>query len=419
MNYLRSFFTYNWQRKAVAFLTAIVIWFFVNQSITDTKTIPNVPIRIINLPEDKTIPGMQPNGIIGKRIPLKLQGTKSIVDMLEPGDLEVLLDVSAVQQNDWVVQIGKKNLVSLNPAVDLSRHISEVVHPEFVLRFSQLMTGKVPVTVTTPKGEPPPGYEYLDIWPQNLVHTVVGPQEQVQELMAKGLLLEIDMNMISKADLDKIKTTRDNFHDDEVSYYIPMHWKKVLLPFKGGVLEEITDADSQKLHIDFLRQEYLPLNADIPIRAFYPLNTASTINPKTAPLLAGGKIKETDGIFFLSMPIFVHDVSVQFLEVIKNNLEIIFMIENTKSSNAFNWSLNVINPHELEDNYVNTLISYNAINASLKGAEYRHNKKREAHLRERFRKFVQRLLLYTAPEKKLQIDVRLNKDGISAIPTAL
>lgn len=419
MESLRLFFTHHWQRKAVALLTAIIIWFFVNQSITDTKTITNVPIRIINLPEDKTIPGMQPNGIIGKRIPLKLQGTKNVVDMLEPGDLEVLLDVSAVQQNDWVVQITKKNLVSLNPAVDLSRHISEVSHPEFVLKFSQLMTGKVPVTVLPPKGDPPPGYEFLDIWPQNLQHTVVGPQEQVQEMMARGVPLEIDLSMISKADLDKINLTRENFHDDEVSFYIPMHWKKVLLPFKGGIWEEISDPESQKLHIDFLRLEYLPLNQDIIVRPFYPLVTVDAINPKTLPLLAQGKIKENNGVFYLSMPLYIHDASAQFLEVIKDNLEIVLIIENTSATNAFNWSLEVIDPQLLEDRYVNKLISYNNAHPASKGAGSGHNKKREAHLRERFKKFVRRLTLYTAPEKKLQIDVRLTKEGISAIPTAL
>lgn len=414
MDLMRSFFTYHWQRKLVAFLTAIVIWFFVNQSITDTKTIPNVPIRIVNLPEDKVIPGMQPNGIIGKRIPLKLQGSKNVVDMLEPGDLEVLLDVSTVQQNDWVVQLSKKNLVSLNPAIDLSRHISEVTHPEFVLKFSQLMTGKIPVTVLPPKGDPPPGYEYLDFWPQTLTHTVTGPKEQVQELMTKGAPLEIDLGMISKADLDKIQSTRENFHDDEVSFYIPLHWRKILLPFKGGNFDELSEVEAQKLHIDFLRLEYLPLNQPISIRAFYPLDTMDTMNPKTAPLMAQGKINEKNGLFFLSIPLYLYGVSDQFLEIIKDNLEITLIMENSKERNAFNWSLEVIDAHVLEDRYVNKLISHST-SIPFKG----HSKKRESHLRERFRKFLRKLTLYTAPDKKLQIDVRLTKEGISVIPISL
>lgn len=397
----------------------MVIWFFVHESIIETKTLPNVPIRIINLPEDKTIPGMQPNGIIGKRIPLKLQGTKKVVDSLEPGDLEVLLDVSAVQQNDWVVQISKKNLVSLNPSVDLSRHIADVSHPEFVLKFSQLLTDKIPVHILRPKGEPPQNYEFLDIWPQSLKHTVVGPQEQVKELIANGLNLQIDLGMISKADLDKIKPSRENFHDDEVSFYIPMHWKKVALPFKGGVLEEITDADSQKLHIDFLKREYFPVNQDIVVRPFYPLETAGTLNPITAPLIAEGKINKNHDVFYLSMPLYVYDVSFQFLEVVRDNLEIVVIVEKSKETNALNWCLQVVDPHLMEDKYVNTLISYNNSTNPIKTSEFKHTKKREAHLRERFRKYLQRLTFYTAPDKKLQLDVRLTKNGISAIPTVL
>lgn len=411
MDTLRAFFTYNWQRKVVAFVTAIVIWFFVNQSITDTKTISNVPIRIINLPEDKIIPGMQPNGIIGKRIPLKLQGTKNIVDTLEPGDLEILLDVSEVQQNDWVVQLTKKNLVSLNPSIDLSRHISEVSHPEFVLKFSQLTTEKIPVTVLSPKGEAPTGYEYLDIWPRELFYTVTGPQEQIHELMTKGIELEIDMNMISKVDLDKIPTTQDNFHDDEVTFYIPHHWKKIFLPIKGGVYDEIADVSAEGLHIDFLRREYLPLNQGIIVRPFYPIETSDTFNPSSAPLLALGKIEEKNGLFFLLTPLFAYNVSPFFLEIVKDNLEIVFT--HSKDRKALNWSLNVIDPDVLEDKYVNSLLMRGNMTVQGKG----HSKKREIHLRERFRKFIQALTLYTSSEKKLQIDVRLTKEGISAILT--
>src|ERR1700733_13121884 len=106
----------NWQRKLMALLTALVIWFFVSHSITETKTIRNVPIRISNLPAEKTILGLLPNGILSKRITLTLSGAKDVIDEIEPGDVEVNIDASAIDHNDWIVQITKKNLVSLNPA---------------------------------------------------------------------------------------------------------------------------------------------------------------------------------------------------------------------------------------------------------------------------------------------------------------
>lgn len=418
MDTIKTFFTYQWQRKILALLTAIVIWFFVDHSITDSTTITNVPIRVINIPEDKTIPNMQPNGIISKRIALTLTGTKNVIDQLEPGDIEVVLDASSIQQNDWVVQILKKNLLSLNPSIDLSRHISEVTYPEFVLKFSKVTTAKIPVKVVTPKNNPPQGYEYLDIWPQQLFHVVVGPEEQVQELLKAGLELEIDMNMISKSELDKIKTSRENFHDDEVSFFIPEHWKKIVLPIKNGITEDINDPEAQNLHIDFLRREYLPIKRDVAIRAFYPLETAAKFNPVKTPLIIDGKLKKSNDVTFLSVPLFARDVSRLFLEVVEDNLEIIIIAEEKSDLAALHWSLQVVDPHILEDTYVNTLISHNA-GGTLKSNEPRHTKKRENHLRMRFREYLQKLVLYTAPDKKLQLDARVTNDGISVIPTTL
>lgn len=416
MDWLKTLFTYQWLRKVIALLTATIIWFIVNQSIIDEKIIPNVPIRVINLPEDKTVPNMQPNGIIGKRIPLTLSGTKNIIDQLEPGDIEVLLDASEVQQNDWVVKIAKKNLISLNPSIDLAHHISEVNHPEFVLKISQLLTASVPVTVLPPKGQPPQGYEYLDIWPMQLKHTVTGPQEQIQELVNNGIELIFDMNMISKADLDKIKSSRDNFHDDEVSFFIPNHWKRVTLPIKGGIVEEINDPQAQNLHIDFLRKEYFPLNTDIVIIPFYPLDTADKLNPATAPLLTDGKIKKINGVTYLSMPLFMRDVSPLFLETIRDSLEIVVIANDSQDHSPLFWNVQVVNPHLLEDKYVNVLISHNS--SGSRNNEPRHTKKRELHLRARFRDYLQKLTLFTAPDKKLQLDARLSKEGISIIPSA-
>lgn len=100
-----NFFFHNWKRKALALVSAAIVWLFVNQSITEVKTISNVPIRIINLPSDKTIQGLLPNGILSKRITLTLTGTKDVIEELEPGDVEVLLDASLADQDDWIVRV--------------------------------------------------------------------------------------------------------------------------------------------------------------------------------------------------------------------------------------------------------------------------------------------------------------------------
>ena len=50
--------THQWQRKLVALFAAMLLWFFVNHTIITTKTIPSVPVRIINLPNDHTVVGL-------------------------------------------------------------------------------------------------------------------------------------------------------------------------------------------------------------------------------------------------------------------------------------------------------------------------------------------------------------------------
>jgi len=345
-----------------------------------------------------------------------LSGSKDVIHDLEPGDIEVLLDATGIQDNDWIVQISKKNLVSLNPSIDLSRHISDVKHPEFVLKFSEIMTADIPVVIKT-KGHAPNGYTYLDTWPQKLKQSVTGPQEQVQELMNEVLTIEINMDLISKADLDKIKSSRENFHDDEVSFFIPAHWKTINVPFKGGYKEELNDSEAQNLHIDFMRQEFTPIQRDIQIRPFYPLATLNQINPASTPILADDKIQIMDHVAFLTLPLYMRDVSPLFVEIVRDFLEIVLVVENEDKA-PLNWSLQVIDVDLLEDKYVNALIA-NSIGRSPNNKEPRHTKKREAHLRSRFRSYVQNLTLYTSPDKKLQLDARLQNAGISVVPASI
>lgn len=400
-------FIFNWQRKAVALISAIVVWLFVNASITDTKTLPNVPIRIVNLPSDKTIQGLLPNRLLSKRITLTLRGTKDIIQELEPGDLEVLLDVSTADSNDWVVQVSKKNLVSLNPSIDLAHHITEVFHPEFVLKLSPLVTDKIPITILTPTGTPPTGYEFLDIWPQKLMQTVSGSQEEIDSLKAAGLELTLHLGDISKADLDALHTP--SVHDDEISYLVPDKWKRVAIPFHNNALEEINDADTHDLSIAFLRKSFLKINNVLPIRVFYPLQSSEKINPKTYPLAINDLIQQKNEVTIFTMPLYVRDVSHLFLDVVREDIEIAIVAAPKEEREILHWSLEVIDPSSLEDTYVAFVLT----NAKDQPAIA---KRQEGVLRKRFRDYMQRLTLFSAPEQPLHLESRLDLNNIKVHP---
>jgi hypothetical protein len=411
-NIVTAFFTNNWQRKLVALLIAIILWLLVDHSIIETKTIPNVPIRIINLPQDKTILGLLPNGVLQKRISLTLSGSKEIIDKLEPGDLEVILDVSTANSDEWVIKLTKKNLVSLSPDFDVIHNITQVDHSEFVIKISRLITAKIPINILPPVGEPPADYEFLDIWPLKLTQTVTGPEEEVQKLKAKGFDLTFDLADITKQDLDSIKSSPGNFHDDEIRYLVPNKWKQIVIPFHNNSLEDINDPEAQVLRIYFLRKQILPVEAKIPLSIFYPLQTVETINPESVKILSGKYVDLLYEVPVFNVPLYAKNVSRLFLSVVRDSLQITLTAASPKERQILEWSLEVINANSLEDTYVAFLISQLSQGKSTQGAL---PKKREKVIRQRFREYLKRLKLYSSPEKKFHLESVLEDGKINII----
>ena len=398
----------NWQRKIVALIAAIIIWAFVSHSVIATKTVAGVPIRIINLPADKTVEGILPNGLLHKRVTLTLSGSKSLVENLESSDLEVVLDATNVP-DAWIVQITKKNLVSLNPSIDLAHHITQVNHQEFVLKLSRVITAKIPIIFTNPDGYAPKGYQFLSIWPQMLFHTLSGPEEQVEQLKSKGIEITFDLSEITLSDLDSIHSSQQGFYADEISYMVPEKWKKVTIHFLNNAVQDINDPEAENLRIDFLRKEFIPLQTQIPVRVFYPLKNSDQINPKTNALALNNLIKQKNTIPILSTPLFAYEVSRLFLEVVRDNMEIAILAIPIQGSPNLPWSIQFIDPHYLEDRYVASLMSHHNLNANPQGSTA---KLREAQWRTRFRDYMQKLVLYKSPSHRLHLDSKLNKDTI-------
>ncbi len=404
----RLFFN-NWQRKILAIFTAMIVWLFVNHSITDTKVLPNIPIKIINIPTDKTIVGLLPNGTLSKRITLTLSGSKDVIQEVEPSDIEVVLDASAVETNEWIVVIGKKNLVSLNPDINLANSVTQVEHPDLVIHFSKLLTVKVPINILPPIGEAPQGFTLLDVWPQRLYQTITASEEEIAEIQAQKLQFEIDLNQISRVDLEAIRSvTTGAIDNNEVNYYIPAAMRKVYIPYSEGVVEEINDPEAKNLHVAFLIKQWLPLDFPLPIRVFYPVQTLSALNPGSHPLLPSHRIQALHNETLYKPPFYLYGVSKFFLDVVKNNLEISIIAAPPSQREVLEWSLNVVNAQELENTFV-ALIMAGEQPKQFGGGSAR---RRELSLRQRFRNYLQHLVLYQKPDHKLILDCVVTQDGI-------
>jgi YbbR domain-containing protein len=219
-------FIENWPRKLISLILAMIIWMMVSRSMTVNKVIPNVSVRVSNLPADKTIEGMQINGILSKRISLTLIGHRDALDEISAKDLEVVIDAKDKSQ-EWIATIDKKNIVSLNPDFDVAKQVSRILPVEMIVRQSKLIRERIPITVTQPIGEVPKGYQYLDIYPYELSVNVKGPEEAVKRLKNRGLKLTFNLNDISQENLDTLQSSNRADKTDEISFFVPDSWKKI------------------------------------------------------------------------------------------------------------------------------------------------------------------------------------------------
>ena len=389
----------HWQLKTTSLCLAVVIWYFVSLSIIATKTVPNIPIRIFNLPHDKTISGLLPNGVFQKRINLSLQGSKDIIEQLESSDLEVQLDASQ-SPDEWVVQINKKNLISLNPDIDLNKHVQTINQPDLVINLSKLTSAKVPVYLSV-DGEAPKGYQFLDIFPHALLQEITGPEEEVTLLEDQGIPLTIDLKRISKNDLDELSTRVSDTHEDEVSFKIPPSWRKINIPHIPYAPQTLNDSLSQQLRIDFLKESLIPLEQNLPIIIHYPLESSYRFNPNTLQVEMGGVVQEKDGIPYFNQPLYISGTSRRFVETVRSGLCIMINALSPTGDEKLSWNVGLVNPRLMEDKYVSAMMS------DFDVKENTSMEQREQLLRSRFREYLQNLRLYTGKQNKLTLDCRI------------
>jgi len=401
---MRSQLFYQWQRKLLALITALIIWLFVNHSITSTKIIGGVPIRVINLPANKTIQGMQPNGFLAKRVVLTLTGTKDVIDQLEPGDIEVILDI-ANQKNESVLQVTKKNLISLNPSINLSKHLLSVSHPEIIIKMSPLLTEQIPIKVCL-TGESPPGYEFLDVWPSTIMQTVSGPQEQVLNLKQEGMELTLNLNDITQEQLDASQSHGP--YNDEVGFKVPEAWKKITIPFQTRGAESLNDPEAKQMQVFFLKKQLIPIKNEIPIHIFYPLQNSAAINPDTFPLRQGPFVKFDHHIPTLSTPLFAMNASQIFIEIVRQNMEIQIVAVPKTQRERLEWSVGFIDEPHVQDVYIAFMLS------NQKGGQQTSTKQHEKakHFKRRFQAYMERFQLYQSPNQKLELESSLDQEQI-------
>jgi hypothetical protein len=388
----------------------MVIWMIVHQSMTVTKLVSNISVRVTNVPPGKTIEGMQANGQLNRQINLTLTGNKAVLDDISEKDLFVEVDASG-KNDEWIAVIDKKNLVSENPEIQIDKMISKVAPMTMIIRPAKLTTEKIPVTITEPIGEAPKGYQFLDVWPYQLTLTVNGPEETVKKLKARGLKLTFNLNDISRDELDALLASKKKPQVDEVSFFVPNAWKKILLSQLSDTPVEIDDPQAKALRIDFSRQDLLPLNSSLPVSLFYPPKLSHLLNPETLHLAQSDFINAKNGLQVITAPLYAQGVSSLFLETVKDRIELVIVAAPKTERENLLWNIQFMYPQELEDRYVAKVIA-----ASKDEADEVQTSLREDYLRNRFRNYMLSFRLYAPNQKKLALKIEVQGNSVSIAP---
>jgi len=396
---LKRIFITNWPRKLVALFTAIILWFLVNQTLTITETFTDIPVRVINLAEDTTILDITPDGYLKKRISIAITGTKSIVSELDPEYLEVVINAKGKEES-WIAKITKHSLVSLSPNIDLKKHLLAVHSNDLFIRLSDIITEEILVTISQPIGQPPKGYQVLDVWPQFLKQKVRGAKEELDALKEHGLTLTFDLSKISREELDHLRSSTQT---DEVSFYIPEQWQKISIPFKDNELERLNDPSAKYLRIVFLKQELISLGIELPITIFFPVPYSRTINPQTYSLKTNEIVHKKNGLKLLTIPLFVQDVSGLFLDVVRDNLLFTIIASPQQKQKSLDWTVLFVNQSRLEESFVKRSLQEHPALPSMN----------EEYLRSRFRHFVHQFTLYLAKDDPLELSASIEANTIS------
>lgn len=401
---MRGFFLDNWGRKLASLILATIIWFSVNHSLTTTQTLEGVSVRLINLPPGFTVEGLQPSGILSKKISLSLQGNKKFISEINSSDLEVVLDTMN-KSGDWMAPITLRNLNSLNSNLDLSKAIKRIATQHLPITFCRLVTEKIPVMISRPLGEAPRDYQFLDIWPSHLHMTVSGPEEVVKQLKAKGVSLTFNLNEIPPETLEEFKTSTAH-KTDTIAFEVPSEWKQVIIPPLSDRPLEIDDPAAQELRINFITSDLHPLTKPIVISPFCQPEHSSLFHPDQISFLTSDLIDHSHGLYLLKKPLYAKGVSKLFVEIVQEMLEITVYLSPT-SHHHLDWNVQILNPRTLENRYISTLLP-----DYLETQEDPFlSKKIEEHLRKRFRHYLNQFQLCTS-EQPLDLVVDLKGSQI-------
>lgn len=230
----------------------------------------------------------------------------------------------------------------------------------------------------------------------------------MRQLKMKELRITFNLSDISKAQLDEISNTSSQDTGSEVvSFMVPEQWKQLNIPSLSENLIEINDPQAKMLRIDFIHCKSLPIDAPIPVILYFPPDSIQKYNPTNVTLGIDSLVKDFNGVHLLNHSLYAHGTDQLFLDIVRNRLQIAIIVTPKSEKQSLDWSLQFINPRQLENIYVATLMS------DVSDADIRlmQPPPREEYLRNRFRSYMNNMQLFNTDDSKFGLLVQL-KDHV-------
>lgn len=343
----------QWQRISFSVAAGLFCWWYVHETQITTKSFTDVPVYIQGLPPGKTLGGLRKDGRLMKPFSLTLKGRKKALEMIKPDQIEVLINASG-KGDVWKEDVTLSSLRCLNPEIQLSRVINDITYSPLQLRLTTKASRDIPVSILPPSGALPKGYKLIDIWPDQLVQSVEGPEEAVQALTVRKLFLTFDLNRITKQQLERLG--EELTPGSEIYFKIPESWKYIELPAPFGESRPLQDPEAENLTFVILKPALLSLDHPLPVRISnlpVPLPSSPILNYELQIAPENGHVQMLNHLPHWVKPIYVEGVSKEFLQTIQSHLEIVVYI-GTKGSIAC--QVEVANSPKAEEKYVQRLL---------------------------------------------------------------
>jgi YbbR domain-containing protein len=161
----------NFRLKAIALLLALLMWVGVNSVESELQIIPDVPVEIVNLPDELAVA----NDWEGT-IDVRLRGSAQRFRDIRAGQIGPRIDLSDARAGENIISLSAEDL-----RVPLGTQVESIVPRDITVVLEERVVAAIPISSVV-EGEPATGYEVAGKILNPSTAWVSGPRSRVDDL---------------------------------------------------------------------------------------------------------------------------------------------------------------------------------------------------------------------------------------------